>query len=137
MGNRTGRGDALILATCMVAILAGYAALFIDLPLVFLILLGILSLATVVLAGIRIGLPVCPGTDGGVGAGPAQRLPFPRRARAACCRHLYRILAMSRCRQIFLKNRPGEFAMSTGSSRPYVYIKIVTAGQSRVCLYGR
>ncbi|MFZ1128181.1 type II/IV secretion system ATPase subunit [Methanoregula sp.] len=61
MGNRTGRGDALILATCMVAILAGYAALFIDLPLVFLILLGILSLATVVLAGIASAFRFAPG----------------------------------------------------------------------------
>ena len=49
MGNRTNRGDALILATCIVAILAGYAAIFLDLPLMLPILLGAISLVTLVL----------------------------------------------------------------------------------------
>jgi flagellar protein FlaI len=61
MGNRTDRGDALILATCIVAILAGYAALFIDLPLVFLILLGVISFATLVLAGVAAAFRFAPG----------------------------------------------------------------------------
>ena len=48
MGNRTGRGDALILSTSIVAILTGYAAIFLDLPLMLPILLGALSLVTLV-----------------------------------------------------------------------------------------
>ena len=41
MGNRTDSGDMLILACCLGGILAGYAALFIDLPLPILVVLGI------------------------------------------------------------------------------------------------
>ena len=44
MGNRTDRGDAMILASCIVGILAGYIALFIDLPLPLLALSGIVSI---------------------------------------------------------------------------------------------
>jgi flagellar protein FlaI len=49
MGNRTDQGDASILAACIVAILTGYTALFIDLPLLLPILLGVISLATLAL----------------------------------------------------------------------------------------
>jgi flagellar protein FlaI len=60
MGNRTDRGDALILATCIVAILTGYAALFIDLPLMLPILLGVISLATLVLTGLAAAFRFSP-----------------------------------------------------------------------------
>jgi flagellar protein FlaI len=50
LGNRTDIGDVLILAIFLVAFLAGYAALLIDLPLVVLALLGIVSLASFALA---------------------------------------------------------------------------------------
>jgi flagellar protein FlaI len=49
MGNRTNRGDALILATSIVAILTGYTAIFPDLPLMLPIFLGAISLVTLVL----------------------------------------------------------------------------------------
>ncbi len=45
MGNRTGRGDAVILAFCLVGIPAAYITSFIDLPLMLLVLFGILSFA--------------------------------------------------------------------------------------------
>jgi len=44
MGNRTDRGDMLILTFCLGGILAGYTALFIDLPLPVLIVLGIVTM---------------------------------------------------------------------------------------------
>ena len=50
MGNRTDRGDALILAACIIAILAGYATFFIDLPVILLVILGIISIAGIALA---------------------------------------------------------------------------------------
>jgi flagellar protein FlaI len=45
MGNRTDRGDMLILACCIIGILAGYTALFVDLPLPVLIALGFVAFA--------------------------------------------------------------------------------------------
>jgi len=51
LGNRTDTGDALILAVFLVAFLTGYAALLIDFPIPVLGLLGIISIATLALAG--------------------------------------------------------------------------------------
>jgi flagellar protein FlaI len=60
MGNRTDRGDVMILGICMVGILAGYVALFIDLPLPILVISGIASLATLGTAGIAAGFRFVP-----------------------------------------------------------------------------
>ena len=50
LGNHTDKGDILILAICLVAFLTGYAALLVDFPLVVLGILGLISLASLVLA---------------------------------------------------------------------------------------
>jgi len=50
LGNRTDRGDILTLTSCTGAIVTGYAALFIDLPLVVLGILSAVSLSALALA---------------------------------------------------------------------------------------
>jgi len=60
MGNRTDRGDVMILGICMVGILTGYFALFIDLPLPILVISGIASLITLGTAGIAAGFRFAP-----------------------------------------------------------------------------
>ena len=83
MGNRTNRGDALILATCIVAILAGYAAIFLDLPLMLPILLGAISLVTLVLTVFAAAFRFSPGNDGSVCPRIAQSHAFTCRNRPA------------------------------------------------------
>jgi len=51
LGNRTDTGDVLILALILAGFLTGYAALLIDLPVPVLVLLGLLSPASLALAG--------------------------------------------------------------------------------------
>lgn len=51
LGNRTDSGDVLILVVFLFGFLTGYAALLIDLPVPVLVLLGLLSLASLALAG--------------------------------------------------------------------------------------
>ena len=96
LGNRTDTGDVLILAIFLVAFLTGYAALLIDFPIPVLGLLGIISLATLALAGsaawhrfqpaysTRHGIRVAPQPlpkAAGIGAGETgcreQDLPLP------------------------------------------------------------
>lgn len=60
MGSRTIRGDALILISCIAAIPVGYTALFIDLPLVLLILLGIVSVSLLGIAGLAAAFRFAP-----------------------------------------------------------------------------
>lgn len=50
LGNRTDQGDILMLTTCLVSFLTGYAALLMDFPLVVLGVLGLISLASFALA---------------------------------------------------------------------------------------
>jgi flagellar protein FlaI len=50
LGNRTDRGDILILGIFLIAGISGYIALFIDLPLVILGILGMISLSALALA---------------------------------------------------------------------------------------
>ncbi len=49
LGNRTDQGDILILATCLISFLTGYAALLVDFPVVVLGILGLLSLTSLAL----------------------------------------------------------------------------------------
>jgi len=60
LGNRTDRGDAGILAFCLVAGVAGYASLFVDLPLAILVATGMISLVTLVTVGIAAGFRFIP-----------------------------------------------------------------------------
>jgi flagellar protein FlaI len=52
MGNRTDRGDMLILAVCLAAIGAGYVTLFVDMPVADLAVSGVVSLVALVTAGV-------------------------------------------------------------------------------------
>ena len=61
MGNRTDRGDALILACCIAGIAAAYIALFVDVSMVILVLSGILSVAVFLTAGIGAAFRFVPG----------------------------------------------------------------------------
>lgn len=49
LGNNTDQGNILILATCLVSFLTGYAALLVDLPVAVLGILGAISLASLAL----------------------------------------------------------------------------------------
>jgi archaeal flagellar protein FlaI len=60
MGNRTDRGDVLILAAGLGAFLSGYVALFIELPLLFLVITGIVSLALLILTCVAIVYRILP-----------------------------------------------------------------------------
>jgi hypothetical protein len=60
LGNRTDPGDILILAICLIAIITGYSALLIDLPLIVLGILGTVSLFALVLGISAIWYRVCP-----------------------------------------------------------------------------
>ena len=83
LGNRTDRGDILILTVCLIAIVTGYTALFIDLPLVVLAILGAVSLSALTLAASAIGYrfgpavaeprePVLTGTGSPQGGGHSR-----------------------------------------------------------------
>jgi flagellar protein FlaI len=60
LGGRTDKGDALILAVCIIAILTAYVSLFIDLPLLLLIVLGIVSAASFALAAFSAAFRFAP-----------------------------------------------------------------------------
>jgi len=61
MGCRTIRGDVLILVSGIGAIVTGYTSLFIDMPVLFLALLGILSLVLLAFASVALTFRFCPG----------------------------------------------------------------------------
>jgi flagellar protein FlaI len=70
LGNRTDQGDILILALCLIAIITGYAALLIDLPIVILGILAAVSLLTLALVISAAGYRFSPAiTESG---GPAS-----------------------------------------------------------------
>jgi flagellar protein FlaI len=60
MGNRTDRGDMLILACCLAAIGAGYVTLFVDLPLALLVFTGIVTLTTLATIGLATAFRFAP-----------------------------------------------------------------------------
>jgi len=70
LGNRTDQGDILILATCLVSFLTGFAALLVDFPVVVLGILGFLSLASLALAASAAGYRFSP-----TGAEPSEPAP--------------------------------------------------------------
>jgi flagellar protein FlaI len=61
MGNRTDRGDIIILACCLVGIFATYIALFFDIPLMIIVLSGVVSLAAFGIAGLGAAFRFVPG----------------------------------------------------------------------------
>ena len=61
MGNRTDRGDMLILAVCLAAVGAGYVTLFVDLPLVLLVVTGIITLIALVTVIVAAAFRFVPG----------------------------------------------------------------------------
>ena len=61
LGNRTDTGDALILALCIAVVGAGYVTLFMDLPIAFLAVTGIITVVALVTVGVSAAFRFLPG----------------------------------------------------------------------------
>ena len=61
MGNRTDRGDMLILAVCLAATGAGYVTLFVDMPVAVLAVTGVVTMVALVTACIAGAFRFAPG----------------------------------------------------------------------------
>ena len=119
MGNRTDRGDTIILAFCLVGIVTAYIALFVDLPLAILVLSGIVSVAVFGTAGLGAAFRFVP-------AQVAVLLPDQH----------YTAPSASTPDQSDPVPEPAELCEKPGGSclnvywveSPFVYIKIVRQG---------
>jgi flagellar protein FlaI len=121
MGNRTDRGDTIILAFCLVGIATAYIAFFVDLPLAILVLSSIVSVAAFGTAGLGAAFRFVPAQMAVLlpdqhyttpsASGPAQADPVPEQElpelsekQGGSCLNVYWIQS------------------------PYVYIKIIRQG---------